>query len=311
MHKLNKTSFITKFFTTSLLTIAANTFLPVISSHFSPAAIASEIPSLSTQKTQLIEKLTGQWQLTTISISNNPRNRDPLNFIFTADGKLYVVNLNQNLGVSLEYQVNTSNGQIFVDILQGSFAARTNVDFSHKGQLILQQIVVPAAFEYPQDNLGGLLLPNALFLNRISDDTKLPKGVELTTNQTHANPVKQSEAKTYVGTMNRGQQAFFLEKNYFTSNLEELGLGIKSETENYKYKIVVINSTKAVQNIGLAKKSGLKSYTGLTYIAQPPNSSEPYSLTVLCESLSPTLQIPAKFDLKPEPECPSGYTRIQ
>lgn len=51
-----------------------------------------------------------------------------------------------------------------------------------------------------------------------------------------ANKAKQSEAKTYVGSMNRGQQAYFLENSDFTTDINELGIGIKTETELYGYK---------------------------------------------------------------------------
>ena len=44
-----------------------------------------------------------------------------------------------------------------------------------------------------------------------------------------ANKAKQSEAKTYVGSMNRAQQAYYLENDSFvdsTGNFGDLGLGI-------------------------------------------------------------------------------------
>lgn len=51
-----------------------------------------------------------------------------------------------------------------------------------------------------------------------------------------ANKAKQSEAKTYVGSMNRAQQAFYLEQNQFAADGEfgSLGLGIATQTTNYK-----------------------------------------------------------------------------
>ena len=194
--------------------------------------------------------------------------------------------------------------------MQGSFASRITVDFSQKGQLILQQLVVPAAFQYSGNILGGLLLPNALFLNRISNDTNLPKDVEVASPQSSVSSARQSEAKTYVGSMNRSQQAFFLEKNYFAGSLDVLAIGISSETANYKYQVMVLDSTKAVQNIAIAKGDGLKSYTGLVYLAKTPDSPEPYTTSLLCESITPTRQMPPKFILQTVPECPSGYKQI-
>ena len=45
----------------------------------------------------------------------------------------------------------------------------------------------------------------------------------------------QSEARTYVGSMNRGQQAYYLEKQYFSSAIDGLGLGLDVSTDNYSY----------------------------------------------------------------------------
>jgi hypothetical protein len=307
MFKLTQLSSITKVFASIAIAIAMNVAYAPISNHLRSDAIAAENPPVSAETKQLIDRLTGQWQL--VSSINTPDTLT-LIFIFTADGKLYLVNTNQKSAFLLEYQVNTTNGQTYLDILQGSFASRITVDFSQKGQLILQQLVVPAAFQYSGNILGGLLLPNALFLNRISDDTNLPKDVEVASPQSSVSSARQAEAKTYVGSMNRAQQAFFLEKNYFAGNLAILAIGISPETENYKYQVMVLDSTKAVQNIAIAKDDGLKSYTGLVYLTKMPNDPEPYAIAILCESVKPTRQSPPKFILKPEPECPSGYNPI-
>ena len=50
-----------------------------------------------------------------------------------------------------------------------------------------------------------------------------------------ANKARESEAKQYVGSMNRAQQAVFLEKTTFTTDFGNLGLGIASNTTNYSY----------------------------------------------------------------------------
>jgi hypothetical protein len=306
MLKQTKLNLIPKVVTSLAIAIAMNIAYPAVFPNHSFEAIAAEDTPISAEAKQLIERLTGQWQL-----APAVNNSDPLNFIFTADGKLYMVNTGQKSAFIFEYQVNTTNGQTYLDVLHGSFASRITVDFSQKGQLILQQLFVPAAFQYSENIFGGLLLPNALFLKRISNDTNLPKDIEITSPQPHSYAPKQGEVKMYVGILNRAQQAFFLEKNYFASNIVALGIGISPETENYKYQIVVLNSTKAVQNIGLAKNDGLKSYTGLVYVDQAPNASEPYTLAIMCGSLKPTRQMPPKFVLQPQPECPSGYEKVE
>ena len=50
-----------------------------------------------------------------------------------------------------------------------------------------------------------------------------------------ANKARQSEAQTYVGSMNRAQQAHYLENRQFAEDLDDLGLGIRAATEYYTY----------------------------------------------------------------------------
>jgi prepilin-type N-terminal cleavage/methylation domain-containing protein len=54
-----------------------------------------------------------------------------------------------------------------------------------------------------------------------------------------ANKARQSEAISYVGSMNRAQQAYYLERTAFTNTVAELGLGIPLSTDNYVYRAVL------------------------------------------------------------------------
>ncbi|MEE3718261.1 type IV pilin-like G/H family protein [Tumidithrix elongata RA019] len=101
--------------------------------------------------------------------------------------------------------------------------------------------------------------------------------------------------------------AFFTERSYFTGKVDELGVGIKPETEKYSYQIVVLDTKKAVQTIGVAKKDGLMSYTGLVYIKALGNSEDIYIEALLCSSKKPTKVKPPRFKLSPQPTCPDGY----
>ncbi len=107
MFKLTQLSSITKVFAS--IAIAMNVAYSPISNHLSSAAIAAENPPVSAEAKQLIDRLTGQWQL--VSSINTPDTLT-LIFIFTADGKLYLVNTNQKSAFLLEYQVNTHLTQI-------------------------------------------------------------------------------------------------------------------------------------------------------------------------------------------------------
>lgn len=107
-----------------------------------------------------------------------------------------------------------------------------------------------------------------------------------------ANKAKQSEAKTYVGSMNRAQQAYYMEKgNVFAdssaSSFGQLGLGIATQTTNYSYAIVggggtanfVTNQARQV----VATNSPLKGYVGGVAATTQGTTSEATTLAVLCE----------------------------
>ena len=79
-----------------------------------------------------------------------------------------------------------------------------------------------------------------------------------------SNRAKESEAKMYVGYMNRAQQAIFIEKSSFATSVNALGLGIKTETTNYKYSLRA--TKKAGFNYGVSKQKELKSYVGGVFL---------------------------------------------
>ncbi len=307
--KIRSHRWLTKFAIALAIAVGVNTALLASSRHgVAPLgfAIAAEPTELSVEAKQLI----GKWQLTTLNSES-----EPLTFLFTPEGKLYLINPAQKTAVKAEYQINSVNGQTYLDVFQASFGSRATFSINSKGELILQQLFIPAVMQNTGISgsaptiVGGILMPNILLLTRISTDTTLDASIEFPVTASLASRAWQSEAKTYVGAMNRSQQAFFVEKEYFTNKLDDLGFSIKSVTENYKYQIMVLDSKKGVQNIALAQKDNLKSYTGLVYTAMT-DSKEVTTMTLLCESQKPTRTSPPKFKLTPNPTCPEGYVDL-
>ena len=103
-----------------------------------------------------------------------------------------------------------------------------------------------------------------------------------------ANKAKQSEAKTYVGSMNRAQQAYYLEKNAFaaTADFGNLGLGVATQTTNYIYNIKGGGAgTTAVTNYAdtVVATAPLKTYIGGVNVGNIQATSEATTLAVLCE----------------------------
>ncbi len=109
-----------------------------------------------------------------------------------------------------------------------------------------------------------------------------------------ANKARQSEAKTYIGSMNRAQQAYYMENsNEFaaTANFARLGLGVAKETSNYKYEIeggganisTVVNRAEIKTN---PTQSALKAYLGGVSASTVTGTNEAATLAVLAEGVS-------------------------
>ncbi len=101
-----------------------------------------------------------------------------------------------------------------------------------------------------------------------------------------SNKARQSEARNNVGTLNRAQQAYFLEKSGFVTGTDAfvaLGVGIASQTTNYKYEVTSTDTAKLVGNFGIPLNANiLKAYAGVVYITAVGNQNATQALA--CES---------------------------
>jgi len=132
---------------------------------------------------------------------------------------------------------------------------------------------------------------------------------------TSANKAKQSEAKTYIGSMNRAQQAYRLDHPKFANSIEELKIGVRSETENYLYRIVPQpDPSQSVMMMAQAKKPGLKSYSGAVFTLK--KGTDETTFAGVCESNRPTPIPPSLPIFSPsgseqnKVECPPGSKRL-
>jgi type IV pilus assembly protein PilA len=136
-------------------------------------------------------------------------------------------------------------------------------------------------------------------------------------NESIAYPIgaKQSEAKQYVSSMNKGQQAYYAEKSVFSTSIEALGLGLKTETTNYKYSWRATKQTAF--NYGVSKEPQLKSYVGGVFRVPAkevdPNAAkdEIKTILILCQADSPGAIKPAEPTYENgEGVCGKGTTQV-
>jgi prepilin-type N-terminal cleavage/methylation domain-containing protein len=114
-----------------------------------------------------------------------------------------------------------------------------------------------------------------------------------------ANKAKQSEAQTYVGSMNRAQQAYYSENNEFAddASFNKLGLGVNTTTTNYKYVIAdggtgkdfVTNQAQTIDSKGASNpKSAVKAYVGGVAVGTlGTTNKEATTIARLCAGATP------------------------
>jgi len=98
--------------------------------------------------------------------------------------------------------------------------------------------------------------------------------------ESQAFKAKESEAKQYISSINKGQQAYYAEKSQFSSTIEEIGLGIRRETTNYKYTIINVDESKSIVT-ATAKIKDLKSYTGAVFLVKDTDDTNT-TKTAIC-----------------------------
>ena len=103
-----------------------------------------------------------------------------------------------------------------------------------------------------------------------------------------ASKAKESESKQYIGSANRAQQAYYLEKNTFSSDWTELGLGVKTSTTNYTYAIVDPGASSVV-NVSYSNNTNtLRSHLGGVGIGfTNATDGEATTLAALCQQEKP------------------------
>jgi len=120
-----------------------------------------------------------------------------------------------------------------------------------------------------------------------------------------ANKAKESESKQYIGSMNRSQQAYYLEKNTFGSDVSLLGLGVKTSTTNYTYTINGTGASSVVNTSYSNNTNTIRSHiggvgTGFTNAT----SGEATTLAALCQQVKPATTDSSKVSFSTNgPSC--------
>jgi len=120
-----------------------------------------------------------------------------------------------------------------------------------------------------------------------------------------------SEAKQYVSSMNRAQQAKYAEDGAFSNSFNALGLGLKTQTTNYNYSTIATKN--AAFSYSVARSNNLTSYVGAVFLVPVAQAAkkENTTLSILCAANSPgNTQPPAPILQKGNPVCAAGSSLV-
>lgn len=106
-----------------------------------------------------------------------------------------------------------------------------------------------------------------------------------------ANKAKQSEAKQYIASINKGQQAYYAENGKFTTVIPDLGLGLKTQTTNYTYKVASSSGDQANSNAVPTNTTSLRAYGGAVVLVQSGEAKT--TQTSICEAVGGTAEFAA------------------
>jgi len=125
---------------------------------------------------------------------------------------------------------------------------------------------------------------------------------------------KQSEAKAYISTLNKGQTVYFTTKNVYGSSIDLLGVGVPPSTENYTYAINSSTSNHISDNYAIATATPtnhtLRAYTSMVQAVQVPVTMDVSQMDVICEMNSPGTTLVLPQNTPTAPICPSGAQRL-
>jgi prepilin-type N-terminal cleavage/methylation domain-containing protein len=92
---------------------------------------------------------------------------------------------------------------------------------------------------------------------------------------------RQSEAKNSTGTLNRAQQAYYLENQIFADDVTTLSVGVVN-SNSYNYLVIGNDLINQVAHLATAQQADLKSYAGGVFKSANNQTTQ----AILCEANS-------------------------
>lgn len=248
--------------------------------------LVAQSSPLTAQEIQ--NRLVGQWQLQDIFFV-------PVTVVFTAQGRGFLLipvfgpsGNSSPTAYEFSYQINNTTQPLQIDIAQpGEAPIKTIFEFTSDGRIRVELAGIKPGEPRPTEFTAGFSI-----LNRVSNLTALPRNTEIVNSLEAVNLRKERDGRLIVGSFIRGQQAYFAEKETFTTDIKELGLGLEDrELNNYTYQVSPSNNLRqAVFVTATAKVAGLRSFSGAVFVIK--EGEEATTITGICETIEPSMTPP-------------------
>jgi hypothetical protein len=281
----------------------------------------AELPSSTTvAQTQdtseadtVLKQLLGQWQ------AKDPTSDKLFTFIFAPDNNLFFVLPapdGSSIALKVGYRVNRTTEPMQLDIqLSPDQTALTIFEFTADGKLRLDLDGLTPGQPRP-----SAFRPNTPLFDRTSEATTVPENIQVIELEAFEKLINQGaqkpedEAKNYLYALIQVQQAHYLEQGNFAREIEEVSIGLRTETESYRYQIVPQgDNTQSVMITAAAKDAQLPSYTGAVFVTQV--NGKVTTVAQICETAEPSTSPPsmptAPTNGSSEIQCPAGSRPLQ
>jgi hypothetical protein len=297
--------------------IAKGLLLAILTALGTPASaqlprVLAVAQSENTPETNAVaQKLLGQWQ------AKGATSDEVVTFIFAPQGNLFIVLPTPDgtpVALKAGYQINSIARPMQLDIqLSDREKALTIFEFAANGQLRLQQDVTPGQ---PRPTA---FKSNAMLLSKTSEVTTVPGNIRVLDSETLENSNNQvsqkpeDEAKKYMYALTKVQQAHYQEVGKFATTIEEVSIGLRTETESYRYQILPQeNNARSVTIVAVAKNSALPSYTGAVFVTEVNGKTT--TVAQICETDKPSTSpptMPTALVGGSKIQCPAGSRPLQ
>lgn len=268
----------------------------------SPVAQSQSAPQNVSQTDTIVKKLLGQWQ------TKDPKSSTQFTFVFAPENKLFMVLPAPDgslVALKLAYQVNSATQPMQMDIqLSPEQKASTIFEFTSDGKL---RIAIDGIT--PESPRPAKFKGDETVFAKTSDATILATNIKVIEPEVAKQKTPEDEVKTYMAALTQVQQARYREQGKFASTIEDVSIGLKTETDFYRYKFVPQkDDTKSVMITAEAKTAQLPSFTGAVFATQMNGKTT--TVAQICATETPSTKPPAMPSApttgSSEIKCPAG-----